>query len=46
MRNIMNLRILEMIQSFCSYCECVDVGQKMVFVENFPDFIWNIVACI
>ena len=27
-----------MIQSFCSYCECLDVGQKMVFVGNFLEY--------
>ena len=26
-----------MNQSFCSYCECLVVGQKLLFVLNFPD---------
>ena len=33
----MNLKIPEMIQSFCSYCEYLDIEQKMIFLGNFPD---------
>ena len=33
----MNLKIIEMIQTFFSYCECLDAGQKMNFAGKFPD---------